>query len=139
MTAHKSNIRSIGDAGGTLAASREKGLILGVSTSDSEENTRICLEKTGLMKYFHYIGCPDDYKRPKPSEDILMDFSAKFGVEPEEVAVVGDTSTDIAFARQNNAGLAIGVMSGAGDEGSLSGADILLNDVNELADVFIKN
>ena len=136
MAANRNGIRTIGNVGDTLAAFREKGMTLGVSTSDFKESTVLCLEETGLMKYFHYIGCPGNGKRPKPSGDILFDFCDRFGLEPEEIAVVGDTSTDIAFASGNSAGLSVGVLSGAGDRGSLSAADVLLGDVNELAGLF---
>lgn len=120
MSTHKRSIRPVYDAEQTLAALREHGLTLGISTSDNEENTIVCLEETGLLKYFHYIGCPDDVKNPKPSGDILLDFSNRFGLKPEEVAVVGDTAVDIAFAKQNHAGLAIGVLSGAGGNEELT-------------------
>ncbi len=134
--AQRSKIRSIGNVKETLSALNEKGLLLGISTSDSEENTRLCLEETELISCFRYIGCPGYSKRPKPSGDILFDFSAKFKVAPEEIAVVGDTYTDIAFARENHAGIAVGVLSGAGTAQSLSGSDILLRDVNELVAFF---
>ena len=136
ITANKSKIRTIGNAGGTMAALRENGFILGISTSDCEENTRICLEETGLLKYFDYVGCPDGNKKPKPSGDILLDFCISNGMNSDEVAVVGDTSTDMIFAVQNHAGLAIGVLSGVGDKNSLADADILLQDVNELTAIF---
>lgn len=124
MELHKNQIQSVQDAEITLAALRKMGFTLGVSTSDNEENTRVCLKVTGLLKYFQYIGCPSDSKNPKPSGDILIDFSTKFKINPEEIAIVGDTATDIAFAKQNHAGLAIGVLSGAGSK----------EDFNETAD-----
>lgn len=135
MADNKSSIRTIGNVGETLSGLKKKGFILGISTSDSEENTRICLEETGILKYFDYIGCPGENKRPKPAGDILMDFCANHGMDAGEVAVVGDTMTDISFARRNKAGLAIGVLSGAGDRNSLAEADILLRDINELTSV----
>jgi len=135
MQAHRSQIRPVPHAGRTLAALKNMGLTLGISTSDNEENTRICLEETGLLKYFQYIGCPGDSKSPKPSGDILLDFSAKFGIKPEEVAVVGDTSVDIAFAKQNHAGLAIGVLSGAGNrEDFKENADYVFSSIAGLLD-----
>jgi phosphoglycolate phosphatase len=136
MAANKSNIRTIGNAGETMAALIKQGFILGISTSDSEENTRICLKETGLLKYFDYLGCPDRSRKRKPSGDILIDFCINYGMNTEEVAIVGDTATDMIFAGQNHAGLAIGVLSGVGDKNSLAEADILLEDVNELVNVF---
>jgi phosphoglycolate phosphatase len=130
---HKGSIRPIRDAEQTLAVLKKLGLTLGVSTSDNEENTRICLEETGLLKYFRYIGCPGDSINPKPSGDILLNFGSQFGLIPEEIAVVGDTSVDIMFAKQNHAGLAIGVLSGVGKKVELiRQADYVLPTIAEM-------
>lgn len=133
MDAHRRFIRPVPGAAQTLSALLEQGLTLGISTSDNEENTILCLRETGLLSYFHYIGCPDVRLNPKPSGDILWDFGSKFALKPEEIAVVGDTAVDIAFARQNNAGLAIGVLNGAGENGELTeAADYILPTVAEI-------
>ncbi|SHI22278.1 phosphoglycolate phosphatase [Sporobacter termitidis DSM 10068] len=131
--AHRRSIKAISGIERTLAFLKQLGLILGISTSDSEENTQICLMETGLIEYFDYIGCPGNSKQPKPSGDILLEFSGKFDLNPEEIAVVGDSAVDIAFARQNHAGLAIGVLSGAEGGGAFtSKADYVLPTVVEI-------
>lgn len=133
MDGHRHSISPVPKASQTLAALRELGLILGVSTSDSEENTRLCLEETELLPYFQYIGCPNASRNPKPSGDILLDFSNRFGILPEEIAVVGDTAVDIAFAKKNHAGLAIAVMNGAGGHDELARkADYVLPGISGL-------
>ena len=133
MDTHRHSISPVPKAAQTLETLRELGLILGVSTSDSEENTRLCLEETKLLPYFHYIGCPNASRNPKPSGDILLDFSSRFGILPEEVAVVGDTAVDIAFAKRNHAGLAIAVMNGAGGHDELARkADYVLPGISGL-------
>jgi phosphoglycolate phosphatase len=133
MKTHRHSIYPVPKAAQTLAALRELGLVLGVSTSDSEENTLLCLEETELLPYFHYIGCPNASRNPKPAGDILLDFSSRFGILPEEVAVVGDTAVDIAFAKANHAGLAIAVMNGAGGHDELTRkADYVLPGISGL-------
>jgi phosphoglycolate phosphatase len=133
MEAHRHSIYPVPKAAQTLAALRELGLILGISTSDSEENTRLCLEETELLPYFHYIGCPSASLNPKPAGDILLDFSSQFGLLPEEVAVVGDTAVDVAFAKRNHAGLAIAVTNGAGGHDELARkADYILPGISGL-------
>lgn len=127
MFTHRHFIRPVPKAYETLAALAKMGFILGVSTSDSEENTRFCLGETEMLQYFSYIGCPSRCISPKPSGDIFQDFMDRFELTPQEIAVVGDTSVDIAFAKSNHAALAIGVLNGTGKKEELSeDADILL-------------
>ncbi|MCI1966476.1 MAG: HAD family hydrolase [Oscillospiraceae bacterium] len=133
MVTHKNFIRPVPKAAETLAALVQRGLILGVSTSDSEDNTRVCLDQTGLLQYFSYIGCPSRRIQPKPAGDILHDFTDRFELTPEEVAIVGDTAVDIAFAKSNRAALAVGVLNGAGKTEELeSQADLLLPEISSL-------
>jgi Predicted phosphatases len=130
MAANRQRIRPIEGVSRTLEALRQRGLVLGVSTSDSREGTLACLDEAGLREYFQYIGCADTVNSPKPSGDILMDFCGRFELAPREVAIAGDTAVDMAFARQNGAGLAIGVLSGTCREDELAReADILLDSV----------
>lgn len=133
MAANGNRIRPIDGVACTLDALKQLGLFVGVSTSDSRTNTQLCLEEAGLLQYFDYIGCADTVSSPKPSGDLLMDFCCKFNIQPGEVAIVGDTLTDMEFAKQNNAGLAIGVLSGTCDENTLaSRADVILDSVAEI-------
>ena len=55
-----------------------------------------------------------------------------FNLEPEEIAVVGDTYCDITFAK-NSGGIAIGVLSGVSKEEDFRGnADYIIQSVKEL-------
>lgn len=133
LASNSDRIRPIDGVEHTLKALREMGIVLGVSTSDSRESTMACLLQAGLRDYFQYIGCADDVKKPKPSGDILLDFCARFGLSAEEVAIAGDTEVDIEFARQNGAGLSIGVLSGAcGQSVFERGADFVLDSAAEI-------
>ncbi len=104
----------VAGAEGILKRFREAGILVGLSTADSVENATLFLEKSGLRPYFQYIGADDGIISPKPAPDYMHAFCRLFGLKPEEVAVVGDTLTDMEFGRNSGAGFIAGVLSGTG-------------------------
>ena len=85
-----------------LAELTTRGYPLGVATADSEESAERALTRTGLHKYFSFIGGDGGGYHPKPNPDMAMAFCRQVDVRPEELLVVGDSTTDFAFA--HNAG-----------------------------------
>ena len=84
------------------------------------------------MPFFSYLGSDDGRLRPKPQIDIIEDFKSKFGINYDEIMVVGDTNTDMQFAK-NGGALAVGVLSGVDGEEELNkNADLILDDVSQL-------
>ena len=64
--------------------------------------------------------------------DIIEDFKRKFGINSDEIMVVGDTNTDMQFAK-NGGALAVGVLSGVGEKEELKeSADFIIADVGQL-------
>ena len=91
-----------------------------------------CLTRLGVLEKFDYIGADDKVLRPKPEADMFLEFQRKFGLQPYEIAVVGDTYNDIRFARENG-GIAIGVLSGVSRTKDFAEeADYILQSVEEL-------
>lgn len=117
----------------TVLKLKARGIKIGLSTADTVENGTLFLKKTGLLEHFDYIGADDGIVNPKPATDYMEIFCSRFGLRPEEVAVVGDTMADMHFASNSGAGLIIGVLSGTGTAELLSGhADIILDSVNDI-------
>ena len=81
-------------------------------------------ETAGGTGKFDYVGADDGVLRPKPEADMFLEFQKKFGLKPQEIAVVGDTYNDIRFARENG-GVAIGVLSGVSQEADFAGKQII--------------
>lgn len=98
---------------------KRQGIYIGVSTADTEESTKNCLKRLGVYECFDFIGSDNGRLRRKPHPDLIMEFCRICGLEPHEVAVVGDTVLDMTFARNGKAGCAIGVLSGVGLEHEL--------------------
>ncbi len=93
------NIREV------LLRLKESGIKLAVVTTDNYEITHKCLEKLGIEELFDKV-YTDDGKTPvKPNPYCVMDFSDLTGIERDEFMMVGDTMTDVHFAR--NAGISV--------------------------------
>ncbi|HWA67082.1 MAG TPA: HAD-IA family hydrolase [Mycobacteriales bacterium] len=81
---------------------------------------------------------PGDAGRGRPWPDMIWTAALQLQADRmSEVAVVGDTPSDIETGRRAGAGLVVGVLTGAGSEADLraAGADEVVTDVTELADL----
>ncbi len=117
----------------TIKFLKKSNYFIGLSTADSVENAKLFLKKTSLDILFDYIGADDGIINPKPAIDYMEAFCKLYALKPEEVAVVGDTMTDMNFGFNSRAGLVIGVLSGTGTRDILSSkANIIINNINEL-------
>ncbi len=122
----------IGNAADTLRSLREAGYLLGVATADREDSTRQTLASAGLLEYFDFIGCEDTVPNGKPAADLMQLFCSRYQLQPQNVAMVGDSIRDMEFARNSGAGQAVFVRSSFPDGAAEALADIILPDINAL-------
>ncbi|COF26140.1 haloacid dehalogenase [Streptococcus pneumoniae] len=114
-----------------LQALKDKGFILGVVTADDFAPTELFLRQYKLENFFDYIIASDTFPAQKPDKKIIEVFCEKFNLASCEVAVVGDTPTDLHLAKNGDC-YAIGVLSGTGDRPTLEPlADLVLDSVGE--------
>ena len=117
----------------TIKKLKESGYNIGLSTADSVENAQLFLKKAGLDVYFDYVGADDGIINPKPAIDYINTFCKLYGIRPEEIAVVGDTMTDMDFGSNGGVGLIVGVLSGTGTRSLLSTkAHLVINSIKDL-------
>lgn len=117
----------------TLNTLKTKGLKIGMSTADSLVNAQEFVTQTASSHLFDYLGADDGYINPKPAPDYMEVFCRKFGLKPEEVAVVGDTQTDLDFAKNSSASLFIGVLTGTSTRKQLEpDSDLILDSIQDL-------
>ena len=120
------------DIKAVLDSLKQRNIWIGLATADTVPSAKNCLKRLEVLEKFDYVGADDGVLRPKPEADMFLEFQKKFGLKPQEIAVVGDTYNDIRFARENG-GVAIGVLSGVSQEADFCGeADYILNSVGEL-------
>ena len=87
---------------------KSKGIKLAVVTTDNMQITRKCLEKLGILDLFDRIYTDDGEVPTKPDPFCVHHFCEFARVEKDHVVMVGDTMTDMHFAK--NAGIpAIGI------------------------------
>lgn len=88
-----------------LTELKKRNKKLAVVTTDNEEITRKCLKKLGIEELFDKIYTDDGKIPTKPDPYCVFDFCKLTGVKRECVVMVGDTMTDINFAK--NAGIMV--------------------------------
>lgn len=81
----------------------KEGRKLIVVTTDNLKITKLCLEKLGVSDLFDEIFADDGKTPTKPDPACLNEYCEKNGIAKENVLMVGDTMTDIKFAK--NAGV----------------------------------
>lgn len=118
-----------------LVTLKGQGKKIAIVTTDNREITLMCLEKLQIADLFDRIYTDDGVLPVKPDPHCALDFCAFAGSTGERTVMVGDTMTDIRFAR--NAGLkAVGVAKTEESEKILGGnADALVRDISELLEI----
>jgi phosphoglycolate phosphatase len=113
------------------------GMVLGIATNGSSPSSENMMRKHRVHHHFNYFAGFDTVERPKPHPEMAYGFCAATGLEPAEVAMVGDSPHDLEMARAARTGLAIAVLSGASPEAELAPlADYVIPDISILPDLF---
>jgi phosphoglycolate phosphatase len=92
------------------ALANEPGVLLGVATGKSRRGLAAVLEREGLTDLFITLQTADTHPS-KPHPAMLLAAMAEADAEPHRTLMIGDTTYDIAMARDANA-RAIGVAWG---------------------------
>jgi len=109
------------------------GMALGIASSDGEASIRRTVEVLDLSSDIDFIAGYDSGHGPKPQAGMVLAFAAHLGLQPSQIAMVGDNGHDMEMARAAAAGAAIGVLSGTGTRQTLAAlADILIGSVADL-------
>lgn len=110
------------------------GIRLAVVTTDEPILTKVCLQKLGIERFFDMIYTDDGITPKKPDPYCIDDFCQKKHLLKSEVIMVGDTLTDVRFAK--NGGIrVIGVAMNARNQHIMkTEADIVIPDISHLLD-----
>ena len=88
----------------TLEYLKDKGCLLGLTTSRLAQTTLIGLEYFGITDMFGAIVTADDTEKFKPDPEPLLLTLSKLGSDPSRALMIGDSDYDLLAAR--NAGMA---------------------------------
>lgn len=118
-----------------LETLKARGKKIALVTTDNWEITRLCLEKLGILALFDKVYTDDGILPVKPQPDNAFDFCACTGLSQDRVVMVGDTMTDVRFAR--NAGIhVIGVARCQEACAVLAGqADAVISQLSQLPEI----
>ncbi len=120
---------------GVLEDLKNVGRKLAVVTTDDLQITHKCLEKLGIEDLFEKIYTDDGINPTKPNPWCASEFLNEFRIPAQNAVMVGDTMTDIHFAR--NAGISvIGVGESPNNRERLTPyADAVIPNISYLFDV----
>ena len=123
------------DLRGVLVMLKNQGKKIALVTIDNAPITRMCLDRLGIADLFDAVYTDDGALPPKPDPAAAMDLCRRMELAPDRVVMVGDTMTDVRFAR--NGGLkAVAVTGHAERKLQLAQhADVVLHDVSELINI----
>jgi phosphoglycolate phosphatase len=128
----------IGDPGSFVNDLACCGYGLGVFSNDAELAVRTHMSKLGIEKILAFVAGYDSGFGCKPGAGPVLAFADAMHAHPSQVAVVGDTTLDLAAARAAGA-VAIGVLTGPASVAALAPiADIILPSAAELATALAK-
>ena len=113
---------------------KRRGRRLAVVTTDNASITAKCLEKLGIADVFDKVYTDNGQTPVKPDPWCAKDFLNRCGIAPQNALMVGDTMTDVRFAR--NAGISAICVGEKPDgrERLVPYADAVLPDISHLAD-----
>ncbi len=123
------------DIFGVLSRLKGHGIKLAVVTTDDAFVTKKCLEALGIDALFDAVYTDDGKYPAKPDAYCINDFCEKEGFSKSEVIMVGDTLTDVRFAR--NGGIkVIGVAKSDDNRRILEQeADVVIPDISYIFEV----
>ena len=115
-----------------LQGLKEIGLKLGVATNDAEGPATQHLASVGVRDHFDFIAGYDSGHGCKPGPGQMLAFARQIDVDPERIAMVGDSLYDLEAGRA--AGMVtIGVLTGIAQADALEPlADVVLADTGQI-------
>ena len=111
---------------------KAKGYQLGIVTSDTKKGVEQFLAHTNATSLFDLIISTEADAYEKPNPKVLSPLFEQYNVDPQKVAIVGDTANDMKTASNANLGMAIGVLTGIATKEELHEADIILNSAADI-------
>ena len=121
-----------------LRSLRARGVRVCLTTGFAPSTREALLDALRWQGEIDLALSPSDVGRGRPEPDMILGAMDRLGVgDPQAVAVVGDTVSDLEAGSRAGAGAVIGVLSGAHDEAMLGAAphSALIADVTELVRV----
>jgi phosphoglycolate phosphatase len=126
------DIRPKGDVAGLMRQLVRAQVHIAVVTSDDRRMTESTLEFLGVKDMVNLTICGDEPVPNKPSPEALWQISTQLGIDVKRIMMVGDTISDMQFAKNAGAAFRIGVVSTPENTSLLAPhADALVESIGE--------
>lgn len=109
-------IRETCDLRKLFEALRDRGILIGIFTSDNYRQAKYSMDYLGLDSFIDFYAAADIYKK-KPNKESLEVFKKKYSLEDQEIIIVGDSRVDMVFGEDT---IKVGVLCGTGSREMLS-------------------
>ncbi len=114
----------------------EAGYCLGIATNDDTELAELAAQQLGIREHLTFVCGADGGFGGKPGPGMGKAFCRHTGLDPCEVAMIGDAAPDAGMARAAGFGAAIGVLTGTATREQLEPwFDVVIDSVADLPDV----
>lgn len=118
---------------------KARGYQIGIASSDNEASIRELARRFDFADLLDYVAGYDSGHGGKPGPGMVLGFCKAIGLDPAQVAVVGDNNHDLHMGKSAGAGLRVGVLTGTGSQASLSAdAHYCLDSITGLEDILPK-
>ncbi|MCR1162430.1 MULTISPECIES: HAD family hydrolase [Micrococcaceae] len=128
-------VRAIPGAEDAILWMRESGMQICLATGFGRHTQNTVLESLGWMGLADLSLCPADAGRGRPYPDMILTAVLALDLDDvREVAVVGDTSSDMVSGVRSGASLIAGVLTGSHSEATLraAGATAVVDSIKQL-------
>ena len=109
-------IRETCDLRNLFEALRDRGILIGIFTSDNYRQAKYSMDYLGLDSFIDFYAAADIYKK-KPNKESLEVFKKKYSLEDQEIIIVGDSRVDMVFGEDT---VKVGVLCGTGSREMLA-------------------
>jgi phosphoglycolate phosphatase len=119
-----------------LISIKNAGLRTACVTNKPSRFTLPLLQKYDLLRYFDLVVSGDTLPRKKPEPDQILYVCEQFGVLVQDVAMVGDSKTDISAARSAGCRMfAVPYGYNQGQRIEVTEADALIDNIGDVLDL----
>lgn len=123
------------DICGVLQKIKDKGIKIALVTTDGPFMTDKCIDTLKIRDYFDRIYTADGEYPPKPNPYCINDFCGKYGINKQYAVMVGDTLTDVEFAKNGGIRM-IGIAKSENNKTVLQRAtDTVVSDISLLPEL----
>ena len=107
------------DLAALLDRLRARGLRIGIGSNDSEQAIRATAARFGFGHLIDFFAGYDSGFGAKPDPGMVLQFCRAVDLSPSQIAVVGDSASDLSMGRAAGAGFLVGVLTGTGTRATL--------------------